>query len=167
MDRKGRITLGMNLRLKPESLEKMKKSQLESKKRASKRHNFKLKKRLQNETLISRHYKNQNAIILSNGQGKRHNYAKFVVGYYLNSKGYDFISEFPFEEGISDIYCSQLGWAFELESNLSKSKYDKKVKKYDKYIFDGILNEVWIISLDDFSFNFEEDIKLLDGRLGL
>jgi len=90
------------------TIEKMRKRQIEVKKKAQNRHFKKQKERYEKSKLINRNYRKFNNIILGRGESKEHLYAKSVLGIYLNIKGEDFISEFKFSNGEADCFCPNL-----------------------------------------------------------
>lgn len=62
----------------------------------------------------------------------------------------------------------KLGIAVELQDKGNReSVKENKLSKYESYLNNGILNDVFVIDLKEFIGNLEEDYKKVKEKLGL
>jgi hypothetical protein len=146
------------------SIQKMRESQYQSKVRAYNNHLE--RQRFKQNILIIKYdnSRNLNKVSLANSESSLHNYAKFITGLVLKQNKCDFINEFRTQSGKEvDIYDLSNNNFIELE----RINFEKKLEHYQNELNQGLINDVFIIPLDDFKGNLQEDMDFVRERLGL
>ena len=142
----------------------MRESQYQSKVRAYNNHLE--RQRLKQNILIIKYdnSRNLNKIALSNAESPLHQYAKLIVSLVLKQNNHDFITEYRLNNGKEvDIY--------DLDDNnfieIQKANFEKKLENYQRELDLGLVNDIFIIPLDDFKGNLNDDLEMVRYKLGL
>ena len=155
-------------KLKLESISKMKESQFNSKKRCFENNKRRMIEKIEKKNLEQKGSRKLNSVIIGSGESILHNYAKFITSLVIRNAGYNVITEFPIVGAEIDVVSWELGIAVELQDKGNReSVRENKLNKYEYYLNNGILNDVFVIDLKDFTGNLEEDYTKMKERLGL
>ena len=150
--------------LKQYSINKIMESNQRSKERAY--HNQQRRLEYKQNIVILKYdnSRNLNKISLSQSESQLHNYAKFITGMALKQVKHDFINEYRLNDGKEvDIYDLNDNVFIEIQ----KANFEKKLENYRNEIDLGLINDIFIIPLDDFTGNLNEDLSMIKERLGV
>jgi len=153
-------------KLKQKSIEKMKQSKINSQRKSQIRHREKLKKKMERKIELTRWYRNQGAVVTGRGEKIHHKFIKFCCAMYFEEKGYDYITEYKLKGLECDLFIPTLNFFIELETNLTKTKEENKLKQF-KHILDSTNCDFFIFEIKDLPKNYEEVLKEFDRRFGL
>ena len=159
----------MGNKLSEESIEKIKKSNFNSKIKAQKRHREKLIEKREKRNIVYSNYRNKNAVIITE-ESLKHLYSKMIVSKVLKDSGCEILTEFPLKNSECDVITfDRGGLIIECEDKgRQESKANKKLEKYDYLIQSGIISDIFILDTEkDFTGNLEDDYKKIKERLGL
>ncbi len=162
------------------SIQKIKENNYKSKLRAYIRHKNKLKILCLKEIIKRNNYRNFNSVILNKSESNLHNYAKFITSLVCIKNNEDILTEYNFDDlnnfmdfklsnnPEADIFCLNSGIIIELENNgHQESKINNKLENYSELLDNEIINDVFVISLQQFSGNLEQDCGMIKEKLGL
>ncbi|MEK6907118.1 MAG: hypothetical protein AABW45_01180 [Nanoarchaeota archaeon] len=167
--------------LKQISIDRIKESNYKSKLRAYIKQRNKLKILYLKEIIKRNNYRNFNSVILNKSESNLHNYAKFITSLTCIKNNQDVLTEYNFQDinyfnsGINltsnpeaDVYLIDRGIIVELENNgCQDNKINNKLDNYKELLDNEIINDVFIISLQSFTGNLEQDCNMIKERLGL
>ena len=147
--------------LKQISIERIKESNLNSKIKASKRQNIKLRERLNHRIRIIDNSRNLNKVALSNGESIKHGYAKYIVSQVLKNNKINFVTEYVIDNKEIDVFDIDNLIIIEVQAK----DLDKKEHSYDNLIQSGVINDIFPIPLNKFTGNLNKDLAIVQERL--
>lgn len=146
------------------SIQKMQQSQYQSKVRVYNNQQRKLEQRQNIMIFKYDNSRNLNRVSFNNSESPLHNYSKFVVGMVLKQNKIDFVTEFKLSSGKEvDIFDIDNQIFIEVQ----KANFEKKLSNYQRELDLGIVNDIFIIPLDDFIGNLNEDLVMIKEKLGI